>query len=271
MHPPRRRAHVLLFFHSHLQTWTSLQRHICGILATYVSVKVMLIQPKKGTAKQWMTSCLHYSKYKLLFSCSTDLIKRMRLSLFTQTRCSYWCCMTQYSVSLLSPFKSSPSSYLSFWVQMSCGWHHHNVATKVCVWYSLLIAIVKTKKGNLSLETEKCLFRRQMCHHALLDNKTNVAVTRIDRPLKWKFIALNGTVGISKYDVSPQCSCAGATPTVASVAGFSRVLNRVHLLEKTFSEGHVRPPWHSWLSRQTGRWADTSLRQGPRGKYPQLA
>lgn len=28
------------------------------------------------------------------------------------------------------------------------------------------------------------------------DNKTNVAVTDIERPLKWKFTALNGTVGI---------------------------------------------------------------------------
>lgn len=50
-----------------------------------------------------------------------------------------------------------------------------------------------------------------MCHHAHPDNKTNVAVTHCVRPLKWKFIALNGIVGISKYDTSPP-SAPGLVP-----------------------------------------------------------
>lgn len=71
-----------------------------------------------------------------------------------------------------------------------------------------------------------------MHHCALLDNKTNVAVTDIDRPLEWKFIALKGIVGILKYDTFPSTAPTLAQAPVPSVAGFSRVFHGVHLREE---------------------------------------
>lgn len=43
--------------------------------------------------------------------------------------------------------------------------------------------------------------------------------------------------------------------------------NREHICCRNSSEGHVNPPWHSWLSRQTDGQASglTPLTRGPKG------
>lgn len=113
-------------------------------------------------------------------------------------------------------------------------------------------------------------------HHSLQlavsGHKTNVAVTDIDCPLKWKFISSNGTVGISKYDISPASSTPPLLPVSChlpfhpslSSPGF---FNRERICCRNSSEGHVNPPWHSWLSRQTDGQASglTPLSDGPKG------
>lgn len=76
-----------------------------------------------------------------------------------------------------------------------------------------------------------------MYHHALLDNKTNVAVTDIDRPLKWKFIALNGIEGILKHDTFPSTAPTPVQHPIPSMAGFPSVFHRVHLLEELSLKG----------------------------------
>lgn len=69
----------------------------------------------------------------------------------------------------------------------------------------------------------------------------------------------------------PSClSMTRAAPLVPSLAvllssqGF---FNRDHICCRNSSEGHVNPPWHSWLSRQTDRQATglTPLLDGLRG------
>lgn len=110
--------------------------------------------------------------------------------------------MTQYSVSLLRLSRALLVPICQCW-----GWGWDGI---IIMWPLKFLFDIssrrKSRNQKRNLKMEECLFRRQMCHHARLDNKTNVAVTRIDcitRPLKWKFTALNGIVGISKYDASP--------------------------------------------------------------------
>lgn len=122
--------------------------------------------------------------------------------------------MTQYSVSLLRLSRALLVPICQFG-----GWGWDGI---IIMWPLKFLFDISPHRNSRNqkrnLKTEECLFRRQMRHHACLDNKTNVAVARIDRPLKWKFTALNGIVGISKYDISPQCSCAGG-PLHRSVRG----------------------------------------------------
>lgn len=113
-----------------------------------------------------------------------------------------------------------------------------------------------SRNQKRNLKTEEFLFRRQMRHHACLDNKTNVAVARIDRPLKWKFAALNGIVGISKYDASPQCSCSGAPIPNRSVRG--RLLQG---FQQSASAGEIS----LWRARQTSLTQLTEQADGPVG------
>lgn len=99
-----------------------------------------------------------------------------------------------------------------------------------------------------------------MHHHALLDNKTNVAVTAIDRPLKWKFIALNGIMGILKYDTFPSTAPTLVQPPVPSMAGFSRVFHRVHLLEELSLKGtSALPATADWADRRAGGLTPPSI------------
>lgn len=99
-----------------------------------------------------------------------------------------------------------------------------------------------------------------MHHHTLLDNKTNVAVTDIDRPLKWKFIALNGNVGILKCDTFPSTAPTLVQLPVPSMAGSSRVFHRVHLLGEPSLKGTPGlPATADWAVRRAGGLTPSSI------------
>lgn len=115
------------------------------------------------------------------------------------------------------------------------------------------------------LKWRNALSSRRMHHHGLFDNKTNVAV-RHWPPSKMEIHSLKWHRGnIKIWHIPSHCSCAGASPRSIRgrlLQGFQQSASG----RETLSEGHVSPPWHSWVSRQTGRWSDTSLHNGPGGE-----